>query len=71
MIGLVIKFLLISQNDFRFCFFKKKKLKGELAAGYESYSGGILIVILIVILIAIIIVLVILSHRKFSLTLFS
>ena len=37
----------------RFGFFlkkKKKKLKGELALAYESYGGGILIVILIEIL---------------------
>ena len=38
------------QNHFSgFCFFKKK-LKGELALAYESYVGGILIVILIEIL---------------------
>ena len=46
-------------------FFFQKKLKGELALAYESYDGGILIVILIAI-----IILVILSHRKFSLSLF-
>ena len=32
---------------FQVSVFKKKKLKGELALAYESYTGGIIIVILI------------------------
>ena len=43
--------MLISQNHFSgFLFFFQKKIKGELALAYKSYSGGILIIILIEIL---------------------
>ena len=42
--------MLISQNNFSGILFFQEKPKGELALAYESYAGGILIVILIEIL---------------------
>ena len=49
-IRLVVKFCWSAKIIFQvFCFFQKK-VKGELALAYESYSGGILIIILIEIL---------------------
>ena len=44
------KILLISQNHFSGFLIFQKNTKGELALAYESYAGGILIVILIEIL---------------------
>ena len=49
MIRLVVEFCWSTKLFVKFLFFQKK-LKEELALAYESYAGGILIVIIIEIL---------------------